>query len=64
MEEHDGDRINLTRVKEALVEKPDTICVSCPYCLTMFEDGLKDVGSDKVIVKDVAEVLAEAILKK
>jgi Fe-S oxidoreductase len=64
MEEHDGDRINLTRVKEALVEKPDTICVTCPYCLTMFEDGLKDENADKVQVKDVAEVLAEAILKK
>ncbi|QEM69660.1 4Fe-4S dicluster domain-containing protein [Geobacter sp. FeAm09] len=63
MEEHTGERINLTRVKEALEEKPDTICVSCPYCLTMFEDGLKDVKADSVKVRDVAEVLAEAALR-
>src|SRR6185369_15364781 len=31
MEEFTGERINITRVKEALEEKPDTICVSCPY---------------------------------
>ncbi|MEI6208642.1 MAG: heterodisulfide reductase-related iron-sulfur binding cluster [Desulfuromonadales bacterium] len=63
MEEHAGERINLTRVKEALDEKPDTICVACPYCLTMFEDGLKDVKAAGVRVRDVAEVLAEAVLR-
>jgi len=61
MEEHSGERINLNRVMEALEEKPDTICVSCPYCLTMFEDGLKDVKADSVKVRDVAEVMAEAV---
>jgi Fe-S oxidoreductase len=63
MEEHVGERINITRVKEALEQKPDTICVACPYCMTMFEDGLKDVKADTVRVRDVAEVMAEAILR-
>jgi Fe-S oxidoreductase len=63
MEEHTGERINLTRVKEALEEQPDTICVACPYCLTMFEDGLKDVNAVGVRVRDVAEVMAEAVLR-
>jgi Fe-S oxidoreductase len=63
MEEHTGERINLTRVKEALEEKPDTICVACPYCLTMFEDGLKDVNAEGVRVRDVAEIMAEAVLR-
>ncbi|HPX60139.1 MAG TPA: (Fe-S)-binding protein [Deltaproteobacteria bacterium] len=63
MEEHLGERINLHRVREALEQKPDTVCVSCPYCLTMFEDGLKDEGAAHVRVKDVAEVLAEATLR-
>lgn len=63
MEEHVGERINLTRVKEALEEKPDTICVACPYCMTMFEDGLKDVNAAGVKVRDVAEVMAEALLR-
>ena len=63
MEEHTGERINLTRVKEALEEKPDTICVACPYCMTMFEDGLKDVNAKGVRVRDVAEIMAEALLR-
>jgi Fe-S oxidoreductase/nitrate reductase gamma subunit len=63
MEEHVGERINLTRVNEALEQKPDTICVACPYCMTMFEDGLKDVKAANVKVRDVAEVMAEALLR-
>jgi Fe-S oxidoreductase len=62
MEEHSGDRINITRAKEALEEKPDTICVSCPYCMTMFEDGLKDLQATNTSVKDIAEVVAEGLL--
>jgi Fe-S oxidoreductase/nitrate reductase gamma subunit len=61
MEEQQGSRINLNRIEEALRSKPNTICVSCPYCLTMFEDGLKDMGADQVRVKDLAEVLAEGL---
>jgi Fe-S oxidoreductase len=61
MEEHLGTRINLERVTEALRKNPDTVCVTCPYCMTMFEDGLKDKNADKVLVKDIAEVVAEGL---
>jgi Fe-S oxidoreductase len=63
MEEQQGTRINLNRIEEALVSKPDTLCVSCPYCLTMFADGLKDLQADQVQVKDIAEVVAEGLLR-
>jgi len=61
MEENTGTRINLERVREALREKPDTVCVSCPYCMTMFEDGLKDESAEKVQVRDIAELVAETL---
>jgi Fe-S oxidoreductase len=61
MEEFTGERINHARVEEALQGNPDTICVACPYCMTMMEDGLKDKGAGQVRVKDVAEVVAEAL---
>uniref|UniRef100_UPI0026EB0621 (Fe-S)-binding protein n=1 Tax=Malonomonas rubra TaxID=57040 RepID=UPI0026EB0621 len=64
LEEVSGERINRTRVKEALAQSPDTICVSCPYCMTMMEDGLKDEGAESTRVKDVAEVVAEALRAK
>jgi Fe-S oxidoreductase len=58
MEEHEGSPINRNRVRESLSKKPGTICVSCPFCMTMFEDGLKDIAGNKVQVKDIAEVVA------
>ena len=61
MEEHLGTRINLERVSEALGKNPDTLCVTCPYCMTMFEDGVKDKAARKVKVKDLAEITAEGL---
>jgi len=62
LEENLGTRINHARVEETLKEYPKTISVACPYCMTMFEDGLKDKGLDKdVQVLDVAEIVARSI---
>jgi Fe-S oxidoreductase len=63
LEEFSGERINRVRAAEALKLQPDTICTACPYCLTMLDDGVKDLKADKVKVKDIAEVLAEAVLR-
>lgn len=62
MEEDLGSRINVNRVQQALETEPDSICVSCPYCMTMFEDGLKDLGKEDIRVQDIAELTARAIL--
>jgi Fe-S oxidoreductase len=62
MDESTGKRINVARVEEALRKDPKTICVCCPYCLTMFEDGLKDKkADDRVKVLDLAEIVAGAL---
>jgi Fe-S oxidoreductase len=64
MEEGTGERINVVRVAEAieaLGTGPSTVCVACPYCLTMFEDGLKDKDVSTIRVMDVAEVVAESL---
>jgi len=62
MEESEGTRINVARVEEALKKEPRTICVSCPYCMTMFEDGLKSLkADDKVQVMDVAEIVSSGL---
>jgi len=62
MEEPIGKHINVARVEEALTKDTETICVCCPYCMTMFEDGLKDKSAeDKVQVLDLAEITARAL---
>lgn len=64
MEETGGKRINHERVEEALRQDPKTICVCCPYCMTMFEDGVKDnKAEDRVQVLELAEIVAGALVK-
>ena len=58
MEESSGTRINADRTRQALRQAPTVIATCCPYCLTMFEDGIKDEKAEgKVRVLDVAEIL-------
>ena len=65
MEENIGERINIARVREAMEKTPNIIGVCCPYCMTMFEDGLKDEKADhKVKVMDLAEIVAGALKKE
>ena len=62
MEENVGKRINLERVEEALSFKPSTIGTACPYCLTMFEDGVKDKKAESAVkVLDVAEIAEHSL---
>jgi Fe-S oxidoreductase len=62
MEELTGKRIYLERTQEALKTNAETIAVACPYCMTMFEDGVKDEkAGERVKVKDIAEIVAASI---
>jgi Fe-S oxidoreductase len=62
LEEKTGKRINIERTEEALSHNPKTICVACPYCMTMFEDALKDKKTEKQVkVLDVAEIVSRAL---
>ncbi|HEX9067792.1 MAG TPA: (Fe-S)-binding protein, partial [Ktedonobacterales bacterium] len=62
MEENIGKRINNTRVEEALETGADAMAAACPFCITMFEDGIKGVGAqEKFAVEDIAEILAKAL---
>jgi len=62
MEENSGRRINIERVSEVLKKELDTICVACPYCVTMMEDGLGDLNAgDKVRVLELSEIVEKAL---
>ncbi|MDD5398138.1 MAG: (Fe-S)-binding protein, partial [Dehalococcoidia bacterium] len=62
MEENTGNRINIERIGEALKQEPDTICVACPYCVTMMEDGVGDLkAGDKVRVLELSEIVEKAL---
>jgi Fe-S oxidoreductase len=59
MEEDIGKRVNVERTDQALSTDPDAVAVNCPFCMTMFEDGLKSRDADDVPLKDLAEIVAE-----
>ncbi len=60
MEETIGSRINVERSREIVQEKADTVAVGCPFCLTMIEDGMKELDKDEQIkTRDIAELVAE-----
>ncbi|NLL52668.1 MAG: 4Fe-4S dicluster domain-containing protein [Peptococcaceae bacterium] len=62
LEENEGERINVMRTDEALAVNPDYIATACPYCLSMFDDGLATrKARDKVETLDVAEILEKAL---
>ena len=61
-EEKLGSKISEVRVKMAVDTGAPLLVSSCPFCLTMFEDGMKTGGMEgQLQVRDLAEVVAERI---
>lgn len=62
MEEREGKRVNIERTEEALATGAEVIGTGCPFCMTMMTDGVKEKdAAGTVVVKDVAELVLEAI---
>lgn len=58
MEETIGKRINLARSEEIVDCGVSNVAVGCPFCLTMIEDGMKELGREEEIqTMDIAELV-------
>jgi Fe-S oxidoreductase/nitrate reductase gamma subunit len=61
-EEKLGSRINIKRVEQASATGAGLLLANCPFCLTMFEDGVKGANVEETLrPKDIAELLAERL---
>jgi Fe-S oxidoreductase len=61
-EEKLGARVNHMRTDHALAAGVETICTSCPFCMTMLDDGVKDKGKEEEFnVKDIAEIVVQCL---
>lgn len=61
-EEKLGRRINVERVLMAQATGAPLLVSNCPFCLTMFDDGIKTGGCEgELRVRDLAEIVAERI---
>jgi Fe-S oxidoreductase/nitrate reductase gamma subunit len=60
-EEKKGKRINEMRTEQAMDTRAQIIATACPYCLQMFEDGIRTKGAEESLkVMDIAELMAQS----
>jgi len=52
-----GERINATRLEEVCDKGAQIICTSCPYCLVMFEEAIRNQERQGLVAMDLAELL-------
>jgi len=53
--------INIERIDEALALNPNIVAASCPFCMTMLSDGIKNYNKEQEVkVLDIAEITARA----
>jgi Fe-S oxidoreductase/nitrate reductase gamma subunit len=62
MEEKRGTRISHNRLNEAIGTDASGVAVACPFCVTMFEDGVRALNvEERFAVLDIAEIVAAAL---
>jgi Fe-S oxidoreductase len=53
---------SVLRLEEAKRMTPGVLAAACPYCISMFEEAGKTLGtSDSMPIKDIAELIAESL---
>jgi Fe-S oxidoreductase len=62
MEEEPAKRVNVKRTEDILQAKADLVATACPFCLVMFEDGLKTKGVEETVkAMDLSELVAQLL---
>jgi Fe-S oxidoreductase len=61
--EDEGDtRINYNRLAQIQASGAQEVGVACPFCMVMLEDARGAKGVEDLVVRDVAEIVAEALI--
>jgi Fe-S oxidoreductase len=62
MEVNIGRRVNHMRTEQAIETGAAVVATGCPFCMQMFEDGVKAKGVEETMrVHDIAELLAQTL---
>jgi Fe-S oxidoreductase len=59
--EHTRMRLSERRVREAVEYGADVLAVCCPFEVSRFEDAAKSTGNDRLLVRDILELLDESM---
>lgn len=61
--EDEGDtRINYNRLAQIQATGCTEVGVACPFCIVMLEDAKGAKGAEELVIRDVAEIVAEALV--
>lgn len=61
-DEKSGTRINAARIEMAKNTGMPLLVSNCPFCLSLFEEGIKSGGYEgKLKARDLAEIVAERL---
>lgn len=55
------ERMSHIRMKEARATGAQRLATACPFCMTMFDDAARVQGDESFQVKDMVELVAEAL---
>lgn len=59
MDEKIGKRINILRLEDTLTTDSEWIATACPFCVTMFDDAIKNTERENELkIWDIAELVA------
>lgn len=62
LDDKPGSRIFETRAKQLLENNNiESIATACPFCITMLETGISNLGAGNVKVKDISELLVNKL---
>ena len=55
-------RLNRNRLAQIRATGSNEVGVACPFCMIMLEDAKGALGVEELLVRDVAEIVAEALV--
>ena len=62
--EEEGDvRVNRNRLAHIQATGASQAAVACPFCLIMLEDARGALDAENLVIRDVAEIVAEALVE-
>lgn len=62
MEVNIGRRVNHIRTEQAQETGASVVATGCPFCMQMFEDGIRSKGAEETMrAQDIAELMAQSL---
>lgn len=60
-EEHGAKAVNVERYEEAVATGAQVLAVGCPFCMQMFDSAKANADGEGMVIKDVAQLVAERL---